>query len=316
MSSSHSSPLGFLSSRGYVYRGGALRPSDITNEKITNTVFGLYIWEWMTSLHFEWDFLTGKRRFTWPMAVYFACRYLMLVYIFFYVTIVNVRSPSVPLNCTPLIIVYRLAGDLAVGLASGSLAIRTIAIWNRNIFVIIVLSVFMAAHVVLSVLDTVEYVGKSLFNDGIKFPDAIVGCLSSSDNNYLLQLFALALAFDFTVLALTLYKTLGSTTASVRQRMVTWRNRHRAFVNIQLLLVQQGILFFFLALCINVIQIILLLYRGVPGVNRLFTPLAYVVYVIISCRAVRSLSFSLSDTTFSRSHITASSLRFTPHSLT
>ncbi|EMD35615.1 hypothetical protein CERSUDRAFT_53885 [Gelatoporia subvermispora B] len=42
-----------------------------------HALFGLYIWEVLISMKFDLDYLTGKRRFRWPMIFYFLNRYLM-----------------------------------------------------------------------------------------------------------------------------------------------------------------------------------------------------------------------------------------------
>ncbi|KAF9535169.1 hypothetical protein CPB83DRAFT_924845 [Crepidotus variabilis] len=36
--------------------------------KMVHVLFGIYVWEFLTSMDFEWDFITGKKKFKWPFA--------------------------------------------------------------------------------------------------------------------------------------------------------------------------------------------------------------------------------------------------------
>jgi hypothetical protein len=47
-------------------------PTELANEAIIfknlmHALIGLYAWEFLTSLDFEWDLLTGRKRFRWPL---------------------------------------------------------------------------------------------------------------------------------------------------------------------------------------------------------------------------------------------------------
>ncbi|KIJ08935.1 hypothetical protein PAXINDRAFT_88164 [Paxillus involutus ATCC 200175] len=46
--------------------------------KLIHALMGLYAWEFIMSLDFEWAVLTGKKKFHWPLTFYFAGRYLLL----------------------------------------------------------------------------------------------------------------------------------------------------------------------------------------------------------------------------------------------
>lgn len=52
--------------------------------------FGLYLWELVVTLDFDWDYLSGKRRFKWPLIFYFCNRYFMLVALVGVITLLNV----------------------------------------------------------------------------------------------------------------------------------------------------------------------------------------------------------------------------------
>ncbi|KAH9970985.1 hypothetical protein BGW80DRAFT_519849 [Lactifluus volemus] len=46
--------------------------------KAVHTFAGLYIWEYLTTLDFEWQVYTGRRPWKWPYFAYIATRTLTL----------------------------------------------------------------------------------------------------------------------------------------------------------------------------------------------------------------------------------------------
>ncbi|KAK7678424.1 hypothetical protein QCA50_018484 [Cerrena zonata] len=47
-------------------------------QKLNHALAGLYFWEFLTSLDFDWAFLSDKKKLHWPMIPYFLNRYLLL----------------------------------------------------------------------------------------------------------------------------------------------------------------------------------------------------------------------------------------------
>jgi hypothetical protein len=43
----------------------------IVFNNLLHAMAGLWIWEFVTSLDFDWQFITGKRKFKWPMVRFF-----------------------------------------------------------------------------------------------------------------------------------------------------------------------------------------------------------------------------------------------------
>ncbi|KAH8108071.1 hypothetical protein BXZ70DRAFT_33869 [Cristinia sonorae] len=133
--------------------------------KLQFVMTGLYCWEYLVSLNFEWSFITGERQFRWPLIFYFLSRYcalglvivlqvsLNLAYVRQSVTIevsgtedsfsdANLR----PLHCTAMYVFMFLFGQLAMGFSSLTLALRTMALWRRDIRVVIPLGLLIAGH--------------------------------------------------------------------------------------------------------------------------------------------------------------------------
>ncbi|KAJ3484655.1 hypothetical protein NLI96_g5497 [Meripilus lineatus] len=46
--------------------------------KVIHVFAGVYFWEFLTSLDFEWSFVCGKKRFSWYMVPYFSARWIAL----------------------------------------------------------------------------------------------------------------------------------------------------------------------------------------------------------------------------------------------
>jgi len=67
--------------------------------RFMHTLLGLYIWEFFTSLPFDWDFISGKKKFRWPLIFYFAGRYFLLFALIGIAIALNVTKP---VNCQAL----------------------------------------------------------------------------------------------------------------------------------------------------------------------------------------------------------------------
>ncbi|KAH9034494.1 hypothetical protein EDB85DRAFT_1947641 [Lactarius pseudohatsudake] len=46
--------------------------------KLVHVFGGIYIWEWISTVQFEWEVFTGRRRFRWSFVAYELCRTLCL----------------------------------------------------------------------------------------------------------------------------------------------------------------------------------------------------------------------------------------------
>jgi len=86
--------------------------------RLWSTVDGLYIWEFITALEFEWSFIRGRRNHNWTIWIYATTRVATLI-----VVTLNLLSIwiTTQYNCTAALIVQLFVGYLAV--ASSSLLI-------------------------------------------------------------------------------------------------------------------------------------------------------------------------------------------------
>ncbi|KAF9535167.1 hypothetical protein CPB83DRAFT_924841 [Crepidotus variabilis] len=51
--------------------------------KMVHALCGIYVWELLTSIDFELDFIRGKRKFKWPFLFYVVNRYSLLLWLLF-----------------------------------------------------------------------------------------------------------------------------------------------------------------------------------------------------------------------------------------
>ena len=96
-------------------------------------LLGLYAWEFLCTLEFDWAIVTGKTRFRWPLLLYFASRYILL---FGLIGIAIALDTTKPINCHALYAYIQFSCDAAAGLASIIFSLRTIAIWSRTKWII------------------------------------------------------------------------------------------------------------------------------------------------------------------------------------
>ncbi|KAH8103101.1 hypothetical protein BXZ70DRAFT_772096 [Cristinia sonorae] len=230
--------------------------------KLMHVLAGIYFWEFVISLKFDWMFLTGKKKFQWPMIFYFLNRYCLF---FALIGILIALDSTEKVACQPLYTFNQLIGNAAVGLASVNLALRTMAIWNMNVYVIVPLVIVILGHwtlILQGVLLKAEWV------DG-------QGCVILQTNNTVLAAtFIYSMCFDFIVLFLSATKLFNRRGAS----------------QIVKLLFKDGLVFFMIAFIANLIATTFMLLNLNPVMSVIFNVPAAVASTIVACRAVRRLN--------------------------
>ncbi|KAH8113416.1 hypothetical protein DFH11DRAFT_1775269, partial [Phellopilus nigrolimitatus] len=122
-----------------------IEKDELAFEKLIYALFGLYVWELFQTSGVEWSlFVTRSRKFKWPMVIfYFLCRYCMLWALIGLIISFNVTTE---VNCGALYTFNSWTGNMAILCASTSLMIRTIAIWERKLTVVVPLLILCLAH--------------------------------------------------------------------------------------------------------------------------------------------------------------------------
>ncbi|KAF8520116.1 hypothetical protein JB92DRAFT_2709619 [Gautieria morchelliformis] len=160
---------------------------------VIHFVSGLYVWELAVNLAFDWSIVSGKRKFRWPMILYFACRYLMLFALVGVLVALNVTDQ---VNCQALYTLNQFSGNSAIGLASMLFMLRTVAVWNRSLYVTIPLVIICLGQwaILLHGMTTVV----SIWN-----PERNACVVIDSGTIFLDLIYFYTMSFDLVVLILT-----------------------------------------------------------------------------------------------------------------
>lgn len=231
--------------------------------RFMHALLGLYIWEWFTSLEFDWQYISGRKKFRWPMVFYFLNRYCLLFALIGIAIALNVTSK---IDCQQLYTFNQCFGNAAIGLASINLSLRTIAVWSRNKYIVTFLALVILGHWSLLLHGILL---KARWVDG-------AGCVIVSTNSRILAIsFIYSMAFDFTVLCLTAYKLMSP--QSGRSRLME-------------LIFNDGLIYFLIAFLANLVATIFMLLNLNAVMSIIANVPAAIASTIVACRVVRRLS--------------------------
>ncbi|KAF9527929.1 hypothetical protein CPB83DRAFT_814793 [Crepidotus variabilis] len=231
---------------------------------------GAYIWELLLSLDFEWDFITGRRKFKWPLIAYFVNRYLLLCSLIASIVFFTAASRNHPIDCQAIYQLQGITGHMALNFASINFAIRTIYIWMHNIYVTSTLCLLILCQWVITIY-TVR---------GLKSSWTPAGCVAEAASiRWSSTIYTYAIVFDFIVLCLNVYK-LGVT---------PYRTSKRIF-SLTHCLFKQGVIYFIIAFVANLIAVIMIILNLNAILRGIFVAPAHTISTIAACRSVRSLN--------------------------
>ncbi|KAF8487267.1 hypothetical protein DFH94DRAFT_20344 [Russula ochroleuca] len=97
--------------------------------KLWHVVDGLFLWEFITTLDFEWSIIQRRRSYRWTIWIYSFSRVTTLTAVIANLVVLNLNTS---VSCTFSMILVSVSAYLALAAASLLLVIRVIAIWNRN----------------------------------------------------------------------------------------------------------------------------------------------------------------------------------------
>lgn len=235
------------------------RDADAFNKMIF-ALFGLYFWEICTTFLFDWSIITGRRPFKWPLIFYFLTRYSLFWALLGLMITITVTSE---VNCQALYVFCQWAGNTAIAGASTCLMIRTIAIWERKLFV------------------TIPLVALSLGQWGLLYhgivtvraswlPEVGACVVTGTKPLFLNLLYFYTMSLDLIVLILTV---LGLMIVNARS-------------SIGALLFRDGIVYFAVAFSANMVPAVLNVLNLNPAMNVIAAVPAATVSAIAACRAV------------------------------
>ncbi|OJT03932.1 hypothetical protein TRAPUB_5385 [Trametes pubescens] len=232
--------------------------------KFMHVLSGLYFWEFISSLDFEWGFFTGKKRFQYPAVFYFLNRYFLL---FTMVGILIALDTTTKIDCQALYTFNQIMGQSASGLASINLSIRTMALWSHHRWIVIPIVIIILGHWSLILQGVLV---KASWVDG-------QGCLVTGSNNTILAAtFIYSMCFDLIILLLSMYKLVIGVKGGRSQLMT--------------LLFKDGLVYFIIAFLSNLLATVFIMLNLNAIMSVIFNVPAAIFSTIVACRAVRRLT--------------------------
>ncbi|KAH9177928.1 hypothetical protein EDB89DRAFT_1292643 [Lactarius sanguifluus] len=113
---------------------GRTSNSLIVNLKLVHVLGGIYIWEWVSTVQFEWEVFTGQRRFRWSFVVYELCRTLCLASI---ITLIAGLNLAHHINCEAWFRALLVFSYFSIAFSSLLILLRGVAIWGRSLTVLV-----------------------------------------------------------------------------------------------------------------------------------------------------------------------------------
>ncbi|KAH9988692.1 hypothetical protein BJV77DRAFT_730005 [Russula vinacea] len=114
---------------------------NLATSKLWHVVNGLFLWEFFTTLDYEWSFIQGRRRYRWTIWIYSFSRMAALADVITRFVLLDTQ-----VGCKLSEILALFPTYLAQAAASFLIVIRIVAIWNRNVIVIVIAIIMWAIN--------------------------------------------------------------------------------------------------------------------------------------------------------------------------
>ncbi|KAF9535070.1 hypothetical protein CPB83DRAFT_227553 [Crepidotus variabilis] len=256
--------------------------------RLVYAMLGLYTWEWASSLQFEFDLLTGRKKFKWPLVFYFLCRYFPFLHLGILPRMSSDgswpnRLNSHRIDCRPLYVLLYIVGHGSVALAGNNLALRAMALWPGKKYLKFALWLIILGQWAVILWGAPALPGGlQLFHFA---PTECHGWFTFIDGS--LGAFLYALIFDLLILGLTLYKLVGTINVSFFRRQDG---------PVRYILVAQGTSYMVISITVNLLALLLIELAPQSRLVADFIVPFQVVAPLIACRMVRQLvTFSDSE---------------------
>lgn len=234
-------------------------------KKLWHTVGGLYIWEFVTTLEYEWDVIRRRRPYRWTIWIYSIARISALFVIIFGFIVMGDLSH---IHCQVAITSEIVFAFLTVSASSLLIVLRVIAVWNRN-------KVAVAMAIILWVINAaffIQLIARLRFAD----ESSQAPCTPVNIESNELNLIAMAI----TDIALLLFMLVG-----------LFRLRHHGndMCGLRQVLWRQGVIWLVLALVAEVPPVVFIILDLNVPFDTMFQLPAYITMTIAATRLHRSL---------------------------
>ncbi|KAH9956515.1 hypothetical protein BC827DRAFT_751872 [Russula dissimulans] len=122
--------------------------------KLWHATAGLYLWEFFTTLDYEWNIIQGRLPFRWPtFLIYSVTRLATLMSIVFALFNMNAKGHY---NCEAVAVSTLIFGYMAFAGGSLLIVLRIIAIWNKRKPIITIAAIIWSTNVAFLIQGTVR----------------------------------------------------------------------------------------------------------------------------------------------------------------
>jgi len=240
---------------------------------------GIYIWEFFTTLDYEFNIIRGRRPYRWTIWIYSLARIASLLDVVLDLIYIN---STTPINCQVWVTLQMMAGYLGLVVASFLIVIRIIAIWNRDKIVMAIAASVWFTNVAVSIRVVVQL--RSYWKTVTQH------CVVSNSESSKLNLIVLGIT-DIVLLFILLVG------------LLRFRKDGGGTFGIGLLLWKQGVWWLFLAAAAEVPPVVLIILNLNPPLNLIFQLPLSITMSIAATRMYRSLSDFLSGVAESTSRV-------------
>ncbi|KAH8994996.1 hypothetical protein EDB92DRAFT_252115 [Lactarius akahatsu] len=123
--------------------------------KLTHVLGGVFIWDFVLNLGFEYSILTGKRRLTWTSPLYLGCRWSSLSLVIVQFLALD-SGGSHAIDCQVVIVMVFVFAYLTLLFASALIALRVTALWEYNKIVVAIAFNSWLANVIIYAYSTAK----------------------------------------------------------------------------------------------------------------------------------------------------------------
>jgi len=109
-----------------------LFPEILALVKFYDAVCGVYIWEFVSNLHYEWGVIRGNHPHRWTIWIYVITRFATLMAVIMALVDFNIASPISSSGCQVVTSLGFTFAYMAFSFSSLLIVLRIIAIWSKN----------------------------------------------------------------------------------------------------------------------------------------------------------------------------------------
>ncbi|KAF8504763.1 hypothetical protein F5888DRAFT_782178 [Russula emetica] len=233
--------------------------------KLWHAVAGLYFWELVTTLDYEWSVIRGHRPYRWLIWVYSTTRIATAISLAMSLYIINV---STPYNCQVVTVIQFLSGYLSIASSSLLIVLRIFAIWNKKKIIVAIATGVLGINVVFLIQGLVRI--RAIWNPLMSI------CMVVNNHIPELNIFGTLV----TDISLLLIMSFGLLRQGFHERSVSGLGH---------LLWKQGLIWLLVATIAEVLPAVFLSLNLNYPLNYMFLPLSVVTLSIASTRIHRGL---------------------------